>query len=155
MSSTAVDKDNTHVTALQQKLDEAVAAGEIKEELYRMMSLGMKRLRESERKKEGVDEGTKARFVIARYDQSAYFKLPRNVDTNRPMHVKWGTLHAKSKKGKDVNVHASHTTFDGEDAPKWADRLEFVMEKPWVWNGDPDVDSYASDFGGGFCQYLR
>jgi len=85
----------------------------------------------------------------------AYFKLPEKVDTSKPMHVKWGMLHAKSKKGKDVKVHASHKTFDEEDAPKLADRLEFVRDKPWVWNGDPDVDSDVSDFDGGFCEFLK
>jgi len=150
------DTDSTHAATLQQKLDEAATAGEIKEDLYRLLSTGMKRLREAELKEKGVDEGPEARFVIARYEpERAYFKLPEKIDTSKPMHVKWGTLHAKSKKGKDVKVHASHTTFDGENAPKWADKLEFVREKPWVWNGDPGVDSDVSDFDGGYCEFLK
>ena len=46
----------THAAALQQKLDDAVTAGEIKEDLYRLLSTGMKRLREAELKEESVDE---------------------------------------------------------------------------------------------------
>ena len=141
---------------MQAAIDAAVEANEMKEGTYALLSKGIKRLRELEKKEEGVDEGDDSKYVIARYDApKSYFRLPAQLDPNYNVGVKWGTLHCRLLDGSEHCVDGYHANVDEENIPKRPVRLDFVKEKPWVWDSDPEIDSGDEDFDGGCLQFLR
>ena len=145
----------TMAVEMQQALDQAVENGEIKEELYRVLSNGAKKLREFERQTEDVDEGETSKYLVATYaTPKIYFRIPEDLDYAAEWSVKWGKLHYRAKTGEKKIAEPAHD-HNGDESLKWADRFAWLKERPWMWNGDSDIDSDDEDFSGGILQFLQ
>ena len=140
--------------SMQSLLDEAAAYANVSDELYRVLSVGLKRLRDFEKRDSDTDEGEDSKYVVAKYDApTSYFKLPADMDKSFNVNVKWGTLHYRSKNGKFKSVEPSHTSGDSDQ--KRPSVMKFLKDKPWMWNGNPDEDSSDEDFDGGIVELFE
>ena len=150
MSTAAtIDKDASALT-LQGHLDDLQSASALPDGVYVALSNSLKRLHDFEA---ALEDDPNPLYVVAHYKTSSYFKVPKDADPDSLM-VKWDRLHYMPKKGEKKK--ATDPTHGGAEESdfKRPDQVEFTRKKPWIWNGDPDVDSEAEDFDGGFCEFL-